>query len=109
MLAATSQPSPEHVSPNSPTQTAILWDSSIADVALWAQLHRQFTEPEFVELGVFIALMSGQKRWIKSLSIGHHEILGAPTSADRRSDLKMVPWRPFSPVANIWSARVCRQ
>ena len=56
--------------------SAILWDSSIADEALWADLHEHFTDPELVELGFFIALTSGQQRWIKTLGIGHKEVLG---------------------------------
>ena len=31
--------------------SAVLWDSSIADEKLWAELHSHFTEPELVELG----------------------------------------------------------
>jgi hypothetical protein len=38
-------------------------------------LHLHFSEPELVELGFFIALTSGQQRWIKTLGIGHHEVL----------------------------------
>lgn len=56
--------------------SAIIWDSDLADEALWAQLHEHFTEPELVELGFFIALTSGQQRWIKTLGIGHKEVLG---------------------------------
>jgi alkylhydroperoxidase family enzyme len=56
--------------------SAILWDAGLADEDLWAQLHEHFTEPELVELGFFIALTSGQQRWIKTLGIGHHEVLG---------------------------------
>jgi alkylhydroperoxidase family enzyme len=56
--------------------SAILWDSGIADDELWQQLHAHFTEPELVELGFFIALTSGQQRWIKTLGIGHREVLG---------------------------------
>lgn len=56
--------------------SAILWDADIADDALWEELHAHFTEPELVELGFFIALTSGQQRWIKTLGIGHHEVLG---------------------------------
>ena len=56
--------------------SAILWDSDLADEALWADLHEHFTEPEHVELGFFIALTSGQQRWIKTLGIGHREVLG---------------------------------
>jgi alkylhydroperoxidase family enzyme len=56
--------------------SAILWDASLADDALWEELHRWFTTPELVELGFFVALTSGQQRWIKTLGIGHREVLG---------------------------------
>ncbi len=56
--------------------SAILWDASIADEALWAELHENFSEAELVELGFFIALTSGQQRWIKTLGIGHRQVLG---------------------------------
>ena len=56
--------------------SAILWDSAIADELLWRGLHEHFSEPELVELGFFVALTSGQQRWIKTLGIGHKEVLG---------------------------------
>jgi alkylhydroperoxidase family enzyme len=56
--------------------SAIIWDSDLADDDLWAALHEHFSEPELVELGFFIALTSGQQRWIKTLGIGHREVLG---------------------------------
>ncbi len=56
--------------------SAILWDASIADDALWEDLHTHFSPPELVELGFFIALTSGQQRWIKTLDIGHRQVLG---------------------------------
>ncbi|HEX9056541.1 MAG TPA: hypothetical protein VF818_03330 [Ktedonobacterales bacterium] len=55
--------------------SAIIWDASIADDALWEQLHRHFTDPELVELGFFIGVTLGQQRWIKTLGIGHGEVL----------------------------------
>ncbi|MGH7904522.1 MAG: carboxymuconolactone decarboxylase family protein [Candidatus Dormibacteraceae bacterium] len=55
--------------------SAIIWDSSIADDALWERLHRLFTDAELVELGFFIGLTLGQQRWIKTLGIGHNEVL----------------------------------
>jgi alkylhydroperoxidase family enzyme len=55
---------------------AIALDASLADDALWAELHRQFSEPELVELGFFIALTLGQQRWIKTLALDHGEVLG---------------------------------
>lgn len=60
--------------------SAIIWNPEIADDALWAKLHEHFSVPELVELGFFIALTLGQQRWIKTLGIGHGEVL-ADTSA----------------------------
>ncbi len=54
---------------------AIVWNADFADDDMWAALHEHFTEPELVELGFFIALTSGQQRWIKTLGIGHREVL----------------------------------
>jgi alkylhydroperoxidase family enzyme len=56
--------------------SAIIWDSGLADDALWEKLHRHFTEPELVELGFFVGLTLGQQRWIMTLDIGHGEVLG---------------------------------
>lgn len=54
---------------------AIVWNADFADDAVWAALNEHFTPPELAELGFFIALTSGQQRWIKTLGIGHHEYL----------------------------------
>lgn len=54
---------------------AIVWNADFADEDMWAELHEHFTEPELVELGFFIALTSGQQRWIKTLDVGHREVL----------------------------------
>ena len=56
--------------------SAIIWNAALADDALWAKLHHHFSEPELVELGFFVALTLGQQRWIKTLGIGHGEVLG---------------------------------
>lgn len=55
--------------------SAIIWDASIADDALWERLHQQFTDAELVELGFFVGLTLGQQRWIKTLGIGHQEFM----------------------------------
>ena len=73
--------------------SAILWDSELADDALWERLHRHFTLPELVELGFFIALTSGQQRWIKTLGIGHREVLG-DTRAGLVPENQQDPSRP---------------
>ena len=54
---------------------AIVWDAGLATDEVWERLHAEFTSPEIVELGSFIALTSGQQRWIKTLDLGHREIL----------------------------------
>ena len=53
---------------------AIVWDLPTDD-ALWARLRAQFTEPELVELGYFVAITMGQQRWLRTLDIDHHEVL----------------------------------
>ncbi len=40
------------------------------------RMRSQFTEEQIVELGYFVSLTFGQQRWIKTLGIGHGEILG---------------------------------
>jgi hypothetical protein len=53
---------------------AITWDLPAGD-DLWARLHQHFSEPELVEIGYFVALTMGQQRWLRTLSIEHHQIL----------------------------------
>ena len=60
--------------------SAIVWNAEIADEALWAKLRQHFSDPELVELGFFIALTLGQQRWIKTLGIGHGEVLADTTA-----------------------------
>ncbi len=55
--------------------SAIIWNASLADAALWERLHQHFTDPELVELGFFVGLTLGQQRWIKTLGIRHNEVL----------------------------------
>jgi hypothetical protein len=42
-------------------------------------LHAHFTEPELVELGSFIGYVAGGQRWIRTLGIGHGEVLAETT------------------------------
>jgi hypothetical protein len=58
---------------------AICWNPALADESLWEQLHVHFTEPELVELGSFIGYISGGQRWIRTLGIGHGEVLAETT------------------------------
>jgi hypothetical protein len=48
---------------------AIAWRSEAADDALWERLHREFTEPELVELGYSIAIVLGQQHFLATHGI----------------------------------------
>ena len=48
---------------------AVTWDSDKADEELWARLHANFSEPELVELGYFIAFTLGQSHWLRTLGL----------------------------------------
>jgi alkylhydroperoxidase family enzyme len=52
----------------------ITWDLEATD-ALWDRLHANFSEPEIVELGYFVAVTMGQQRWLRTLNIEHHQIM----------------------------------
>ena len=54
---------------------AVVWDPELATDELWEALVQHFTPPELVELGSFVALTSSQQRWIKTLDLGHREVL----------------------------------
>jgi alkylhydroperoxidase family enzyme len=47
---------------------AIMYDPKQADDALWQSLHREFSEPELVELGYWIGFTFGGQRWLKTLN-----------------------------------------
>jgi alkylhydroperoxidase family enzyme len=52
-----------------------VWNPEGADEAVFARLREHFTDEQIVELGYFIAITFGQQRWIKTLGIGHGEVL----------------------------------
>jgi alkylhydroperoxidase family enzyme len=51
------------------------------DDALWERLHREFSEPELVELGCFIATTFGQQSWLRLLNIEHHQVLAGTAAS----------------------------
>ena len=53
---------------------AITWDLPVDD-AFWTRLKKNFSEPELVEIGYFVALTMGQQRWLRTLDIEHHQIM----------------------------------
>jgi alkylhydroperoxidase family enzyme len=48
---------------------AIVWDSDVADDALWEALHAEFGEAELVELGCAIGFVLGQQHWERTLGL----------------------------------------
>lgn len=59
---------------------AITWRLATDD-AFWERMHRQFSEPELVELGCFIALTMGQQSWLRLLDIDHHQVMAGTSAA----------------------------
>ena len=53
----------------------LVWNPRGADDALFARLREHYTDEQIVELGYFVAITYGQQRWIKTLGIGHGEVL----------------------------------
>lgn len=53
---------------------AIVWRLETDD-AYWDRLHRNFTEPELVEIGCMIGLTLGQQSWLRLLNIDHHQVM----------------------------------
>jgi alkylhydroperoxidase family enzyme len=53
----------------------LVWNPEGADEGVFAALREHFSEEQIVELGYFVALTFGQQRWIKTLGIGHGEVL----------------------------------
>jgi alkylhydroperoxidase family enzyme len=58
----------------------LVWNPHGVDDALWARLREHFSDEQLVELGYFVGLTFGQQRWIKTLGIGHGEVLGDTTA-----------------------------
>jgi alkylhydroperoxidase family enzyme len=59
---------------------AITWDLA-TDNKFWERLHKNFSEPELVEIGYFIALTMGQQRWLRTLNIDHHQVLAGESGS----------------------------
>jgi len=51
------------------------------DDAFWERMHRNFSEPELVELGCFVGLTLGQQSWLRLLNIDHHQVLAGTTAS----------------------------
>src|SRR5215210_3468691 len=59
---------------------AIVWHLNTDD-AFWERMHKNFSEPELVELGCMIGLTLGQQSWLRLLNIEHHQVLAGTTAS----------------------------
>jgi len=59
---------------------AITWRLETDD-AFWERMRRNYSEPELVELGCFIALTMGQQSWLRLLNIDHHQVMAGTSAA----------------------------
>jgi 2-keto-3-deoxy-L-rhamnonate aldolase RhmA len=58
-----------------------VWNPAGVEEALMDRMRSHFSEEQIVELGYFVSLTFGQQRWIKTLDIGHGEVI-VPTVSD---------------------------
>lgn len=51
-----------------------MWNPADAGDAMWSELHREFSEPQLVELGYWIGFTFGGQRWLHTLNAGQGEL-----------------------------------
>ena len=59
---------------------AIVWRLPTGD-AFWDRMHKNFSEPELVELGCATGLTLGQQSWLRLLNIDHHKVMAGMSAA----------------------------
>jgi alkylhydroperoxidase family enzyme len=70
--------------------SALVWNPRSAGDEIWSRLREHFSEDELVELGYFVAVTYGQQRWIKTLGIGHGEVLNMGTGGLAASEAEAI-------------------
>ncbi len=83
---------------------AIVWDLETDD-ALWAALHENYSEPEIVELGYFVAITMGQQRWLRTLNIDHHQVLAGTDSSMMPGAETAEAYRRLKDSDDYWAKR----
>lgn len=71
----------------------LVWDPVGVDASLMERLRSHFTEEQIVELGYFVSLTFGQQRWIKTLGIGHGEVIVATVTHPDTARAGLAPQR----------------
>jgi len=77
---------------------AIIRNPTHADDAMWQELHKEFSEPELVELGHYVGFMSGGQRWLLTLHTQHGELSEFMAARDSATATEKAAYgqKPFS-------------
>jgi hypothetical protein len=67
---------------------AIAWGPEEADDELWDRLHLHFSDEEIVELGYFVGITFGQQSWLRTMDLGHHEVLDTSSEGLAPSEVR---------------------
>jgi alkylhydroperoxidase family enzyme len=81
---------------------AIVWHLNTDD-AFWDRMHRNFTEPELVELGCMIGLTLGQQSWLRLLNIEHHEVMAGTSASMAPGYEDMEKLKQTKAAADYWA------
>lgn len=81
---------------------AIVWHLNTDD-AFWDRMHRNFNEPELVELGCMIGLTLGQQSWLRLLNIEHHEVMAGTSASMAPGYESMATLKETKAGADYWA------
>jgi len=81
---------------------AIVWHLNTDD-AFWDRLHKNFNEPELVEIGCMIGLTLGQQSWLRLLNIEHHQVLAGTDASMAPGYEDMATLQASKSAADYWA------
>jgi alkylhydroperoxidase family enzyme len=81
---------------------AIVWHLNTDD-AFWDRLHKNFSEPELVEIGCMIGLTLGQQSWLRLLNIEHHQVLAGTDASMAPGDTALAALQSTKAAPDYWA------
>jgi alkylhydroperoxidase family enzyme len=81
---------------------AIAWHLNTDD-AFWDRMHKNFSEPELVELGCMIGLTLGQQSWLRLLNIDHHQVMAGTAASMAPGYEDMAKLKETKSAADYWA------
>lgn len=81
---------------------AIVWHLNTDD-AFWDRLHKNFSEPELVEIGCMIGLTLGQQSWLRLLNIEHHQVLAGTDASMAQGYQDMAALQSTKAAPDYWA------